>query len=139
MSNASSNDWNDQIISEFRANEGQVGGNFQGAPLLLLHSTGAKTGVERVRPMMYRNVGTDFAVFASKAGAPKNPAWFHNLLATPDAVVEVGTETISVHARVISGMERKSIWEAQKTEFPGFADYEAKTTREIPVVILERR
>jgi deazaflavin-dependent oxidoreductase (nitroreductase family) len=139
MANATGNNWNDQIIAEFRANAGRVGGNFEGAPLLLLHSTGAKSGVERVSPMMYRTVGDNFAVFASKAGAPTNPAWFHNLVATPDATIEVGTETLAVRARVTSGEERAGIWELHKAAYPGFADYEKKTTREIPVVILERR
>lgn len=139
MANATGNNWNDQIIAEFRANDGRVGGNFAGAPLLLLHSVGAKSGAERVSPMMYRAVGDNFAVFASKAGAPTNPAWFHNLVATPDATIEVGTETLAVRARVASGEERSSIWEQQKAAYPGFADYEKKTSREIPVVILERR
>ncbi|KFF60470.1 cell entry protein [Cryobacterium sp. MLB-32] len=131
--------WNDKIIAEFRANEGRVGGQFAGAPLLLLHSQGAKSGLERVSPMMYRAVGDTFAVFASKAGAPSNPAWFHNLVATPEASVEVGTETVMVRARVADGEERRRIWEAQKAEYSGFEAYEQRTTREIPVVILERR
>jgi len=139
MANATGNNWNDMTIAQFRANAGRVGGNFEGAPLLLLHSTGAKSGAERVSPMMYRTVGDSFAVFASKAGAPTNPAWFHNLLAAPDATIEVGTETLAVRARLASGEERSSIWEQQKTAYPGFADYEKKTNREIPVVILERR
>ena len=139
MANTTGNNLNDQIIAEFRANAGRVGGNFEGAPLLLLHSTGAKSGAERVSPMMYRTVGDNFAVFASKAGAPTNPAWFHNLVATPDATIEVGTETLAVRARVTSGEERASIWELHKAAYPGFADYEKKTTREIPVVILDRR
>lgn len=131
------NDWNDRIIEEFRANEGRVGGNFAGAPLLLLHSTGAKSGAERVSPMMYRDVNGAFAVFASKAGAPTNPAWFHNLVANPGATVEVGTQTLPVTARVATGDERAAIWEQQKADYPGFAEYEQRTTREIPVVILE--
>ncbi|MDJ0377952.1 nitroreductase family deazaflavin-dependent oxidoreductase [Cryobacterium sp. PH31-L1] len=139
MSNAAPTNWNDKIIAEFRANDGRVGGNFEGAPLLLLHSTGAKSGSARVTPMMYRAVGDSFAVFASKAGAPTNPAWFHNLVATPDATIEVGTETLAVTARVASGAERTSIWDPHKAAYPGFADYEKKTTREIPVVILDRR
>jgi deazaflavin-dependent oxidoreductase (nitroreductase family) len=136
---ADMNDWNQQIITEFRANAGKVGGRFEGAPLLLLHHTGAKTGTERVNPMMYQALGDDFAVFASKAGAPTNPDWYHNLVAHPDATVEVGTENYRVVARVASGDERDRIWEKQKREYPGFAEYEAKTTRQIPVVILERQ
>lgn len=131
-------EWNNKIIEEFRANGGKVGGQFEGAPLLLLHSTGAKTGKERVNPMMYQAVGDVFAVFASKAGAPANPDWYHNLCAHPGAKVEVGAESISVNARVAEGEERDRIWTLQKELYPGFADYERQTTREIPVVILER-
>ncbi|MFL6001580.1 MAG: nitroreductase family deazaflavin-dependent oxidoreductase [Nocardioides sp.] len=131
-------DWNEKIIAEFRANEGKVGGNFEGAPLLLLHSTGARTGKERVNPIMYQAVGDSFAVFASKAGADTNPDWFHNLKANPEARIEVGTETLEVTARVLSDEERAPIWEAQKARYPGFADYEANTDRVIPVVMLDR-
>ena len=132
-------DWNDKIIAEFRANEGRVGGNFEGAPLLLLHSTGAKSGQERVNPMMYQAAGESFAVFASKAGADTNPDWLHNLRANPEASVEVGTETVEVTARVLDEKEREPIWETQKSRYPGFADYEDKTSRVIPVVMLDRR
>ncbi|MDE3087527.1 MAG: nitroreductase family deazaflavin-dependent oxidoreductase [Acidobacteriota bacterium] len=133
-------DWNRQIIDEFRANEGRVGGNFEGAPVLLLHTTGARTGTARVNPMMYQRLdGTTVAVFASKAGAPTNPDWYHNLLAHPEATAEIGTETIPVRARVAEGDERSRIWEKQKADYPGFADYERKTSRTIPVVILEER
>jgi deazaflavin-dependent oxidoreductase (nitroreductase family) len=130
-------DFNQSIIEEFRANHGQLGGNFAGAPVLLLHSTGAKSGKERVSPMMYQAVDGTYAVFASKAGAPTNPDWFHNLRAHPAASIEVGDDTIDVRARVADGEERDTIWEEQKRRYPGFADYEAKTTRTIPVVILE--
>jgi len=130
------NDWNTKIIEEFRANSGKVGGQFEGAPLLLLHSTGAKSGQPRVSPVMYQAVGGDFAVFASKAGAPTNPDWYHNLLAHPLATVEVGTDTVEVTARVAEAPERELIWEKQKNDYPGFGDYERKTTRKIPVVIL---
>jgi deazaflavin-dependent oxidoreductase (nitroreductase family) len=132
-------DWNDKVIAEFRANEGRVGGRFEGAPLLLLHSTGARSGQERVNPMMYQAVGDGFAVFASKAGADSNPDWFHNLRAHPEASVEVGTETLEVTARVLDDAEREPIWQEQKSRYPGFADYETRTTRQIPVVLLERR
>ena len=131
-------DWNAGVIEEFRANEGRLGGGFEGAPMLLLHSTGAKSGQERVHPMMYQQVGDDVAVFASKAGAPTNPDWFHNLVANPDATIEIGTETVPVRARVAEGDERVRIWEVQKERYPGFAEYEEKTDRVIPVVILER-
>jgi deazaflavin-dependent oxidoreductase (nitroreductase family) len=130
-------DFNTQIIDEFRTRGGELGGNFAGAPMLLLHSTGAKSGKERVNPMMYQAVDGHYAVFASKAGAPTNPDWFHNLVAHPDATVEIGTATLAVRARVASGDERTRVWETQKERYPGFADYETKTDREIPVVILE--
>jgi deazaflavin-dependent oxidoreductase (nitroreductase family) len=131
------NDWNAKIIAEFRANEGKVGGSFTGAPVLLLHTTGAKSGKERVNPMMYRRVGDNYAVFASKAGAPTNPDWYHNLVANPAVRAEIGTRTLDLTARVADTAEREPIWAAQKADYPGFAEYETKTTRQIPVVILE--
>ena len=130
-------DWNRKIIEEFRANGGRVGGQFEGAPLLLLHTVGARSGQERVNPMMYRAVGDGYAVFASKAGAPTNPDWYHNLRANPRVRAEIGTGTVQLAARVAEGEERERIWSAQKQEYPGFADYERKTDRQIPVVILE--
>jgi deazaflavin-dependent oxidoreductase (nitroreductase family) len=132
-------DWNDKVIAEFRANQGRVGGQFEGAPLLLLHSTGAKSGQERVNPVMYQAVGNGFAVFASKAGADTNPDWYHNLRAHPQARIEVGTQTLDVTARVLDADEREPIWEEQKARYPGFAGYETKTDRVIPVVMLDRR
>jgi len=135
---AEAEDWNSKIIAEFRANEGKVGGQFEGAPLLLLHTVGAKSGQPRVNPMMYQDIGgNNVAVFASKAGAPTNPDWYHNLLANPRVSAEIGTGTVEAVARVAEGDERERIWAAQKRAYPGFADYETKTTRQIPVVILE--
>ena len=134
---AEPNDWNSKIIEEFRSSGGKVGGAFEGAPLLLLHTTGARTGQERVNPVMYRRVGDNYAVFASKAGAPTNPDWYHNLVANPAVRAEIGTQTIDLTARVADSAEREQIWAAQKAEYAGFADYEQKTTRQIPVVILE--
>ena len=131
------NDWNTQIIEEFRANGGKVGGQFQGAPLLLLHSTGAKSGKERVNPMMYLPDGDNLVVFASKAGAPTNPDWYHNLVAHPQASVEVGDRTLNVVAHVAEAETRHRLWSRQKELYSGFADYEAKTSRQIPVVVLE--
>jgi deazaflavin-dependent oxidoreductase (nitroreductase family) len=131
------NDWNTKIISEFRANAGKLGGPFEGAPVLLLHTTGAKTGQERVHPMMYRQVGANYAVFASKAGAPTNPDWYHNLVANPAVRAEIGTQLLDLTARVAGSSERETIWTAQKADYPGFAEYEQKTSRQIPVVILE--
>lgn len=128
-------DWNAKVIEEFRANEGNVA-SF-GGPLLLLHTTGAKTGREHVTPVMYREVDGGYAVFASFAGQPRNPAWFHNLVANPEVQAEVGAQTLRLRARITDDTERAPIWAAHKAEFPGFADYESKTTRQIPVVILE--
>jgi deazaflavin-dependent oxidoreductase (nitroreductase family) len=131
-------DFNAKIIDEFRANAGKVGGPFEGATLLLLHSKGAKTGAERVNPLAYQAVGDDFAIFASKGGADDNPDWLYNLKAHPDVTVEVGTDTLEVRARVAEGEERERIWARQKELMPGFAEYEKKTARQIPVVVLER-
>lgn len=133
------NDWNAKIIEEFRANGGKAGGPFEGAPLLLLHTVGAKTGTERVTPLMYQQLDGAWAVFASKAGAPDNPDWFHNLKAHPDVTVELGTDALDVRARVAEGEERERIWDAQKASFPQFAEYERNTARTIPVVVLEPR
>lgn len=132
------NEWNSRIIEEFRSNGGRVGGQFEGAPIILVHTVGAKTGAPRVNPMVYQAVGDDFAVFASYAGAPNNPAWFHNLVADPQVTVEVGTDTVTVTARVTKGDERERIWSKQKAAMPGFAEYEETTSRQIPVVVLER-
>jgi deazaflavin-dependent oxidoreductase (nitroreductase family) len=131
-------DWNRKVIEEFRANGGKVA-SFGNAPLLLLHTTGAKSGQERVSPVLYREQGDDLVVFASYAGAPVHPAWYHNLVAHPDATVELGTETRPVRARVAEGEERERLWEWNKQDYPGFGDYETKTDRTIPVVILEPR
>jgi deazaflavin-dependent oxidoreductase (nitroreductase family) len=131
--------WNDKIIGEFRANKGRVGGPFEGHFLLLLHHRGAKSGIERVNPVACQSLGDGaWAIFASKGGAPTNPDWFHNLLANSDATIELGTELVAVRARVAEGEERERIWARQKQVMPGFAGYENKTTRQIPVVILER-
>jgi deazaflavin-dependent oxidoreductase (nitroreductase family) len=130
-------DFNSKIIDEFRANGGKVGGPFEGAPLLLLHTTGARSGQERVNPMMYQKLGDSYAVFASKAGAPVSPDWYHNLVANPRVRAEIGTQTVELRARVADAAEREPIWTAWKQANPGFAEYEAKTTRQIPVVFLE--
>ncbi|HWJ98066.1 MAG TPA: nitroreductase family deazaflavin-dependent oxidoreductase [Acidimicrobiales bacterium] len=132
------NEFNRGIIEQFRANDGKVGPPFEGAPLLILHSTGAKTGKDRLAPIVYQPVGDAWAVFASKAGAPDNPDWYHNLVAEPAARIELGSDEVEVTARVLQGDERAEIWEKQKQLMPGFADYEAKTDRVIPVVLLER-
>jgi deazaflavin-dependent oxidoreductase (nitroreductase family) len=132
------NDFNGKIIAEFRANDGKVGGPFQGADILLLHHTGARSGQQRVSPLAFQWIGESFAVFASKSGAPVNPAWYHNLLAHPDARVEVGTRTIEVKARVAQPAERDVIYTRQKQRNPAFANYEAQAApRKIPVIVLD--
>ena len=131
------NEWNREIIEKFRANGGVVGEPFNGIPLLLLHNTGAKSGETRINPLAYQPVEGGYAIFGSMGGAPKNPAWFHNLVANPEAEVEVGDRREKVVARVVSGAERTRIWEKQKAEVPQFAEYERKTDREIPVIVLE--
>jgi deazaflavin-dependent oxidoreductase (nitroreductase family) len=130
-------DWNRSITEEFRSNGGKVGGQFANVPILLLHTVGARSGEPRLNPLAYQQLDGAYAVFGSFAGAPKNPAWFHNVVANPEVSIEVGTEKLAVRARVATGAERARIWAQQKLDQPGFADYEAKTEREIPVVVLE--
>ncbi len=133
------NEWNKKIIEEFRANDGKVGGMFEGAPLVLLHTVGAKSGTARINPLMAQVVGDDLAVFASAGGSTSNPAWYHNLLATPSVTVEFGTETFTALARIAEGDEHSTIWERQKASYPQFAGYETTANRVIPVVILTRK
>ena len=133
------NDWNRKIIEEFRANKGKVGGPFEGAPLLLLTTTGAKSGQQRTTPLVYMPDGDRKIIFASKAGAPTNPDWYHNLVAHPQVTVEVGTETLNVTAVVITGEERDRLYAKQAAINPGFAEYETKTTRKIPVIALKQQ
>lgn len=130
------NDWNARIIEEFRSNGGRVGGQFDGAPILLLHTRGRRSGAERVNPMMYLDLDGHRYVFASKAGAPTDPDWYHNLVATPKVTVEVGESTYEATARVLDQEERDRIYAEQARRYPGFAEYAAKTTRVIPVVEL---
>lgn len=131
-------DFNGKIIAEFRANEGRVGGPFAGSDLLLLHHTGARSGAERVSPLAFQRVGMSYAIFASKAGAPQHPAWYHNLIAHPEASVEIGTKTMPVTARLAEPAERDVIWERQKERAPHFAQYEVKAhPRKIPVIVLD--
>ena len=131
-------DFNAQIIAEFRANDGVVGGPFEGATVLLLHTTGARSGAERVNPVVARREGGDVFVFASKAGAPTNPDWFHNLVAHPSVTAELGTDTFAATAEVLEGAERDRVYAAQAAEFPNFAEYQTLTDRVIPVVRLAR-
>jgi deazaflavin-dependent oxidoreductase (nitroreductase family) len=132
------NDFNRAIIEEFRANEGRVGGPFEGAPVLLLTSTGARSGERRTTPVMYLPDGDRMVIFASKGGAPENPAWYHNLRANPAATVEVGNETVDVNAVVTEGDERERLFNQQAERYSQFAGYAQKTSRQIPVVALER-
>lgn len=129
-------DFNARNIEEFRANHGRLGGNFEGAPVLLLHSIGAKSGEERVSPMMYLADGDRYLVFASAAGADRNPAWYWNLAAHPDVSVEVGDRQLDVRAVELTGADRDAKYAEQAKRYPGFADYQRKTTRIIPVFSL---
>ncbi len=129
-------DWNAALIQEFRANGGTVGGRFVGEPLLLLNSTGAKSGMQRTSPVLYSTSGDGYVVIASKAGADSHPAWYYNLLANPEATIEVGEQTIAVKAREAVGDERASLFANQAARFPFFNDYQAGTERTIPVFVL---
>lgn len=130
------NEWNRKIIEEFRANEGKVGGRFANTPLLLLHTTGAKSGQPRVNPVAYLKDGERYVVMASKGGAPTNPDWYHNLVANPEVRVEVGSEQFAARAEVAEKPERSQLFEKMVAKNPGFAEYQRKTTRVIPVIIL---
>ncbi|HET6864548.1 MAG TPA: nitroreductase family deazaflavin-dependent oxidoreductase [Solirubrobacteraceae bacterium] len=129
-------DFNARIIDEFRANEGRVGGMFEGSTLLLLHHVGAKSGTDRINPLAYNRDGERYVVFASKAGAPTNPDWYHNLKAHPDVRIEVGTDTIEVRAEEATGEDRDRLFRAQAERSPQFAEYQRKTERMIPVIVL---
>jgi deazaflavin-dependent oxidoreductase (nitroreductase family) len=131
-------DLDEDVINEFRANGGKVGGRFEGARMMLLTTTGAKSGEARTKPVVYTTDGDRFVVIASKGGAPTNPDWFHNLLADPEVILEVGGERFPARATVTSGEERRRLYDAQAALMPGFAEYAQKTTREIPVVVLNR-
>ena len=132
------NEFNRKLIEEFRANGGKVGGMFAGAPLLLLTTTGAKTGQPRVAPLAYTTDNGRLVVIASKGGAPTHPDWFHNLRANPDVTVEVGMETFPARATIPAGAERQRLFEQMAAQMPNFAEYQRNTTRQIPVVVLER-
>ncbi|MDH3730210.1 MAG: nitroreductase family deazaflavin-dependent oxidoreductase [Acidimicrobiia bacterium] len=130
-------DWNTNVIEEFRQNGGAVGGMFEGAPLLLLHHTGAKTGAVRVSPLLYQQGDHGLVVFASKAGYDFHPHWYLNIKANPRVTVELGEKALEMIAREADADERQAIWTKQKAEWPQFGEYEQKTDREIPVIILE--
>ncbi len=129
---------NAQVLEEFRANGGKVGGRFEGMPVLLLHHKGAKSGKTRVNPLVYSEDGDRFVIIGSKGGAPTNPDWYHNLVAHPETEIEVGSETIAVRAEQASGAERRRLYDQQSEIMPFFKDYEkaAAGQREIPVLVL---
>ncbi len=133
------NDFNQSIIDEFRTNAGNVGGPFEGAPMLLLTTTGAKSGQPRTVPVVYLPDGDRYIVFASKAGAPTNPDWYHNLVANPSVSVEVGSERFDADATPLTGEERDRLYAEQAKRMPGFQEYQDRTTRVIPVVALTPR
>src|SRR5205085_3476464 len=137
MSDASPRNWMQAHIEEFRANGGQLGGMFAGSPVLLLTTTGAKSGQRHTTPVMYYKDGDRLLIFASKGGAPTHPAWYHNLLAHPQVTVEVGTETYEATATVLKGEERDRLYARQAELYPQFGQYQARTNRKIPVIALE--
>ena len=132
------NAFNSNLIAEFRDNNGKVGGQFAGAPLLLLTHTGAKTGQSRTSPLVYTRDGDRLVIIASKGGSPKHPHWYLNILAQPQVTVELAGETFQGRAGVVQGEERARLFRAQADLMPNFDDYAAKTDREIPVVVIER-
>ena len=138
MAKPNFNDWNRQIIEEFRANGGKVGGQFEGVTLLLLTTTGAKSGQKRINPLTYLLDGKRLFIFAAKGGSPTNPDWYHNLAAHPQVTVELGSEHFEATAVLVEGEERDQIYAKEVQRHPGAADYEKKTTRKIPVVELVR-
>jgi deazaflavin-dependent oxidoreductase (nitroreductase family) len=135
---AEMNEFNKQIAEEFRANDGKVGGYFEGAPMILIHHIGARSGIERVNPLTYLPDGDDMVIAATKGGHPTNPDWYHNLKAHPRIEVEVGTETFPVEATEVTGAERDELWRRLVEMRPGFAEYETKTTRVFPMFRLKR-
>jgi deazaflavin-dependent oxidoreductase (nitroreductase family) len=128
--------WNTRIIADFRKNHGKVGGNFEGEPLLLLHTTGRRSGKSRVNPLMYLKDGDHYIVFASNAGADTNPDWYHNLKAYPDIQIEVGDETVKALAEEITGPEHDRLYARQASLYSGYAQYQRQTKRVIPVIAL---
>jgi deazaflavin-dependent oxidoreductase (nitroreductase family) len=137
--NSPATNWNQEIIDQFRENAGtMVSGPFRGRPLLLLTTTGAKSGKTRLNPLVYTRDGDRYVVIASKGGAPTNPDWYHNLVANPDVTLELGGERFGARATEAEGDERDRLYAAQAAIMPGFAEYQRRTTRRIPVIILER-
>ena len=132
-------EFNENLIAEYRANGGKVGGQFAQSPLMLLTTTGAKSGRAHTTPVVYTTDGDRLVIIASKAGSPTNPAWYHNLVAHPTATVELGAEKFDVEAEVTKGEERDRLYGHQAKLMPAFAEYQTKTTRVIPVIALKRR
>ncbi len=132
------NQYNQKIIAEFRENAGKVGGDFAGAPVLILTTRGAKSGRAHVTPLVYTLDGDDFVIIASKAGLPTHPDWYHNLVANEEATLEVGRERFPVRARVAEGEERQRLFDRQADLMPVFHDYARKAPRQIPVIVLKR-
>jgi deazaflavin-dependent oxidoreductase (nitroreductase family) len=133
------NNWNQKNIEEFRANEGKIGGYFEGAHMILIHHIGARSGTERVNPLTYLPDGDDMIITATEGGAPKHPDWYYNLKQHPRIMVEVGTATFPVEATEVTGEERNELWRRLVELRPGFAAYEAKTSRVFPMFRLTRR
>ncbi len=132
------NEYNKQVIAEFRANEGKVGGQMENMPVILLTMTGAKSGRTITKPLVYTTDGERIVVIASFAGAPHHPGWYHNLVANPEVTLEIGTERFRARAEVTSGEERQRLFDAQAAQMPIFHDYQKKTSRQIPVVVFNR-
>ncbi|GHO49344.1 nitroreductase/quinone reductase family protein [Ktedonospora formicarum] len=133
------NDWDRQIVKEFRANGGNVGGQLAGAPLLLLTTKGAKSGKLHTRPLVYLSEGGDIYIFAGNRGAPTNPGWYHNLVAYPDVMVELGAEKFEARAIVVDSAERDRLGEIQVQKIPALAELKEKMTRSVPAILLERK
>ena len=132
------NEYNKQVIAEFRANEGKVGGQMENMPVILLTMTGAKSGRTITKPLVYTTDGERIVVIASFAGAPHHPGWYHNLVANPEVTLEIGAERFQARAEVTSGEERQRLFDAQAAQMPIFHDYQKKTSRQIPVVVFNR-
>ena len=139
MSEMDWDDFNRRLVEEFRANGGKVTGRFENMPLVLVTHKGAKSGIERTTPLVCSRDGDDVVIIASKGGAPDNPAWFHNLKANPDVTVEIGAEAYPATAVEAEGDERDRLFAGQVAILPFFADYQAATTRRIPVFRLVRK
>ncbi len=132
-------DWNKKIIEEFRANQGKVGGHFENMTLLLLHTTGAKSGKARINPVVYIENGDELVIIASKGGAPTHPDWYHNIVANPNIDVEVRVEKFQAEANVAQEPERTNLYQKMASQYPFFNEYQQKTERIIPVVKLTRK